>query len=146
MYYDSISILELNSIAQPLIQRNLDESCEIAGKLDLEWYANADDAGLLRAYAGWKAEQVIGYCVMLVACAPHMDKVKIAIQDSLYVLPEFRSTGAGIRLMEFSDKDLAAQGISLVYRQSRKLAPCNKFLERYGYSEVETTFMKKLHP
>lgn len=145
MYYDSIPLVELNAIAQPVIQRNLAESCEIAGELDLEWYANADDAGLLRAYAGWKEDKVVGYCVMLVAHAPHMAGVKIAIQDSLYVLPEYRTTGAGIRLMQFADNDLKAQGVQVVYRQSRKLAPCASMLIRYGYTEVESTYMKRLH-
>ena len=123
---------------------------------DVERYNSMDDAGFLRCYTarGERVEDagkeirhidLIGYSVISVAANLHYRSSKIAMQDVLFVHPDYRRTEAGIGLIRFTEASLCAEGVQVVYQHQKIAHPAlGVVLKRQGYEEVERIWAKRL--
>lgn len=87
--------------------------------------------------------RLVGYALFLVVPHLHYPSMTWAMQDVLYVHPEFRGVGA-VRFMMRQDSALQAAGVHVVYRHVAARHDYSRTLTGIGYVPVETSFLKRL--
>jgi GNAT superfamily N-acetyltransferase len=111
----------------------------------LETYRRLEKAGILHTIWARFNGQLIGFLVILVQELTHYD-VPLAVGESFFVGKEWRSTGAGLRLLraaEAKSRELKAAGLLLSAPLNGVLA---EVLSRLDYTETNRVFFKKLQP
>lgn len=113
--------------------------------LDVDWnfYQEADKRGLLRIFTVRDGEELVGYAVYLVRHAPHYKSSLQAVQDVIFLAPEYRRGSAGLQLVGYADAMLAAEGVQLTYHHSKVKQPIDIILRRQGYQLIERVWGKR---
>lgn len=139
---------ELVAEIAPLIGRHHAEVApfpDIALAPSVEGYCAAEDAGMLRCYTAHEAGVLIGYRILFVARNPHYASLQ-ATTDVLYVDPRYRDRGRALELMRYSEAELAAEGVDVVYQNTPRARDFGKVLTRFlAYEPVETVYAKRLN-
>ena len=68
-----------------------------------EIYAAMESAGALKCFGAYVDDRLVGFVSVLTAIVPH-DGHRVAVQESLFVSPAYRRTGAGQKLLEAAKK------------------------------------------
>lgn len=129
-----------------LVGRNYAEAGHaIVGKFepDIEAYLRMENQGIAELWTARHDGKLVGYAMYLVV--PHFQyKGKVwAMQDVLYVLPQYRGR-TSIRMIVLADEVHKSQGVDVSYRHVSKWVDYSRTLERLGYTEAERGFMKVL--
>jgi len=115
---------------------------------DVERYNALDDAGVLRCYTARDDRGLlVGYSVMIVSYSLHSRGSKQALQalqDTTYIVSEFRSGMAGVRLMRWVDEQLIAEGVRVIVRQSCDRHDTSRVLERMGYEQTHRCYARRI--
>lgn len=98
----------------------------------------------LRCYTARVGGRLVGYGIFRLG-AMHYKSSKQAIQDVLFVLPEYRKGRIGYRLVEFCESQLRSEGTQVVYHhvkdKHRQLEPLLQFMK---YELVDLIYAKRL--
>jgi GNAT superfamily N-acetyltransferase len=132
--------------ALPLLRRHW---AEVAHYQDIPLAidcSGAEQAGMLRIYTARLGEKLVGYVAFILCKNSHyVTSGKQAKQDVLYVAPEHRGVMTGVRLIRFSEEELRAEGVQVVYHHVKLEHPTLAvLLTRVGYEPIETIFGKRL--
>jgi hypothetical protein len=113
--------------------------------LDVDWpvYEAAERAGKLRIFTVRDDRELVGYAVYTLGQAPHYRGSLQAIQDVLFLAPEYRRGTAGIELVAYADTMLKAEGAQVTYQHSKVRNPIDMILRRQRYELVERIFAKR---
>lgn len=132
----------------PLFQAHFEElsaNQDIPLSPDRQAYQNIEDAGMLRAYVARMNGQAIGYSVFVVRRNMHYDTSLQAVQDVIWLHPDWRRGGLGTQLLKYCDDALRAEGVQLVFHHQKLAHPAiGVLLRRMGYTAVETIYSKRL--
>lgn len=89
------------------------EECQISGlppaQHQPDLYRAMEQTGALHFLGAYERLELIGFAAFLVTILPHYGK-PVATTESLFVAPEFRSTGAGIKLIRTMEREAVALG------------------------------------
>lgn len=113
---------------------------------DFDQYDALDQAGILRAYTARVDGVLIGYAIFMVKRNLHYSRSLQAIQDVLFILPEYRKNGVGAGLILHCDMELDKLGAEVVYHHV-KVKPELDFsplLERIGYELIDKIYGKRM--
>lgn len=145
---------------EPLLERHWREIATYADiplAPDRERYNAMDAAGALRCYtarvrekdglaagSGATAARLVGYAIFSVAMNMHYRTSAIAVQDVLFVLPEYRGR-AGLGLIRHAERELRAEGVKLIYHHQKVATPAlGCLLKALGYEHLENIWGKRL--
>ena len=133
---------------EPLFEKHWEEIAhykDIPARPDYPTYLAADAGGFLRLYTARTEDGVmIGYAVFFVRYNIHyMDSLQ-AMQDLLFVHPDYRKGRVGIKLIQFCDDQLRADGVQVVYQHVKLNHDFGPLLKRLGYEPVEMIHGKRL--
>lgn len=134
---------------RPLLERHWKEVAHYPDiPLQPNWngYAECERLDLLRIYTGRDEGRLIGYSVFMVHMGMHYSTSKEADEDLLYLAPEHRKGRFGLQLMQFSERELTAEGVQLVKRRTKVSERLNfgALLERMGYEPIDVVYGKRL--
>lgn len=87
---------------------------------------------------------IVGYVAFFINPNMHYMTSLQAVQDVLYVLPEYRGQGLGERLIQASDGYLRDRGVDMVYHHVKTYKEFGPLLERNGYTHLENIYAKRL--
>jgi N-acetylglutamate synthase-like GNAT family acetyltransferase len=62
----------------------------------------------------------------------------------LFLHPEHRSGFAGVRLIQYAEKQLKTLGVQVVYHHAKRTNRVGELLERLGYEFVDGLYAKRL--
>ncbi len=131
-YIDEAALNEFETTAN--ILPNLNPNADM--------YIHMENVGVLHTMGAFIDDLLVGFITILSPVMPHYSSV-LAIMESFFVSKEFRSSGAGLKLLYEAEKharDRCSPGLLIS-------APLGKTLEgilpRCGYKEVYTTFFKR---
>lgn len=129
----------------PMLREHLDELSHagIPVSIDEGAYLAFEANGTLRVFTVREGGRLVGYAVFIVANSPHHASSLQAIQDMIYVLPDYRGY-AGARLLHFADGELREDGVQVAFHVVNAKRDWGALLERMGYEPVERVFMKRL--
>jgi GNAT superfamily N-acetyltransferase len=111
---------------------------------DIGFYAAGEAAGLIRCYTARDGDNLVGYVVFFVRHNPHYRASLQAVQDVLFLLPEYRSGMAGVRLIREAERYLASEGVQVVYHHVKRTNKVGELLVRLGYEIVDEIYAKRL--
>jgi mannose-6-phosphate isomerase-like protein (cupin superfamily)/L-amino acid N-acyltransferase YncA len=107
-------------------------------------YVRLAEAGLLRVFTVRDAGALVGYVMFIVRWNPHYRSSLIAMQDVLYLKPEYRRGRTGITLIRVAETRLRAEGVQVVYHHVKRTNRVGELLERLGYELVDQLYAKRL--
>lgn len=132
--------------AKPLVLAHYKEIAhyqDIQLNPDEEKYQNLENLGMLKTFTARTEDgELLGYqCFVIVKNMHYKDSVQ-ALEDVLFVSKNRR--GFGHRFIKWSDEQLRAMGVQVVYRHVKKAHNHGRILERFGYENVDLIFAKRL--
>ncbi len=156
----------MNSILSPRCDYQLDtiESCRADGiedllrrhkneiahyqdiPLDVDWqrYEDAEKAGVFRVMTARLGSKIIGYVCFFVMPHAHYKGSLTAVQDVLYVDPDYRHGRTGYRLIQLADDYLRAEGVQITMHHYKVTHPIGSLLMRQGYQLIDFVAGKRL--
>jgi len=129
-------LLELhwNELEDPSIEEHP------APKLDS--YDQLEVKGLFSICTARHLKKLVGYCGFYLYPHMHYPSKIYAMNDVLLLLPEYRKTTAGVKLMKFSEQVVRERGAICVLWSVREWRDFSPILTRMGYHKQETVYMK----
>ena len=115
--------------------------------LDVNWeaYNRGYDAGLLRAYGVRAGGTLIGYAVFQVVPRHAHYAHRWAINDVIWIHPNFRNFGVGSKLCEAYERDLADGGPIVVVVETKAHSPAlAALLAAKQYLLMGSVFAKRI--
>lgn len=117
--------------------------------LDPDWtaYEHMEKGGMLVIYTVRdEAKRLVGYAVFLMRKHPHYKAHSWAMNDIVWVHPDYRDGRIGKRLVEFWETDLKARGIHVVHVNVKVAHPAlGLVLKIARYKTVEHGLEKRLN-
>ena len=141
---------------EDLIIFNWEEVYPVGGpNLDVDWprLLMLERAGIYRAITARRAGKLIGYNGYFIQPPIRHKAIPWAMNDTLYVDPDFRSSTIGLRLLKESLALLKAEGIAYVTHgnlwpdnstSGKARARFDALLVRMGFEPIETVYVKRL--
>lgn len=131
--------------AMPLLQKHWEEIAhykDIPLDPDFETYKNLEVLGFLRCYTARVEGKLVGYAVFIVKGALHYKTSKQAMQDILFIDPEYR--GFGARFILWCDMKLKQEKVIIVHHHVKQKHNFGTLLEKMKYECVDLIFSKRL--
>lgn len=87
--------------------------------------------------------KLIGFASLLVTVYPHYTR-KVATLESLYVLPEYRSTGAGTELMQTVERYAKKDGCAGIMYSAPAGGRLAALLKKKGYRQTSAVYVRSI--
>lgn len=111
---------------------------------DFDKYRKLELLGSLCIYTAREDGALIGYAIFILSLNLHY-RIKQASNDIFYVEPTKRGALVGKRLLrEYSESELAAQGVKVINLHIKRSHDWTKLAERWGYEHTEANCQKWL--
>lgn len=108
-------------------------------------YEQMASSGALRIFTVRNgANSLHGYQVMLVSPHPHSIRSLQAVQDILYICPQFRKGLTGYRFIKWCGDQLRAEGVQIVHQHISARYDFGHLLNRLGYELEDKVYSKNL--
>lgn len=147
VYYQAENGSDIWDEVAPLLARHWEEVAhyqDIPLEPDREVYEGLEARGQLRCFTARDCGQLAGYAVFLVRPNMHYKSSLQAVQDVLFLAPEYRRGRVGISLLQFSEQRLAAEGVQAVYHHVKRTTQVGRLLGRLGYELIDEVYGKRL--
>ena len=130
--------------AEPLLKQHYDEIAlnKDIIKLNPDWegYARLDAVNALRIYTARKDDKLVGYFVVIVSKSLHYRDHLFANNDIIFLTKPARRGLAGMKLIKYAIKSLAAEGITKLHINTKAHQPFDAILERLNFEEIERVY------
>lgn len=110
----------------------------------IEGYEALEDAGFLRCFTARHDGALIGYAIFMVRANMHYQGSVQAVQDVLFLHPDYRRADTGRSLIRAADDALRTEGVQVVYHHVKHAFDFGPLLASEGYEPVETIHAKRL--
>ena len=111
---------------------------------DWEFYEAIDACGRLRIFTARDEGRLVGYGVFFVGPNRHYKDSTQAVQDILFVHPDYRGRTVGARLIKFCDEQCRAENIQVIYHHIKAAHDFGPLLIHCGYELVDLIYAKRL--
>ena len=130
----------------PLAELEWEESGHPTESLVIDWdtYFALEEAGRLKFFTAREEGKLIGYFVVLIISPLTTKGELIGAYDAVYVHKDYRKSTVARRMFKFVEDCMKEDHIYRVVASSSSKNPIGKFLNRLGYSEIETKYEKVL--
>lgn len=133
---------------EPLIRLHYEEIASFKDKIpldpDFDRYRTLEAAGALVIITARRHGKLVGYSILFLMPHAHYKSTVFAMNDIVFLHPEERSGGTGVRLFKESERVVRERGAQLI---SWHIKPINDFspvLARMGYVHHEIIMAKLL--
>lgn len=117
---------------------------KIALDPDYERYLKMEAMDLIRTYVLRHDGKMVGYWVFFVSPHPHYKADRFAVNDIVYVDPEYRRTDLTPACFKAVESQLKAEGVSVVTYHMKTYKPFEVLLKGLGYDHLEHLYGKYL--
>lgn len=107
-------------------------------------YERASELGMLRIYTVRSKGEIVGYGIFNICRHPHFMDTVTAMQDLLYIKPEYRLGSTGKSFILFCEKKLREAGAVVVYQFTGLKRDLSGLFESMGYGLVQKVYAKEL--
>ena len=132
----------------PLLDKHWREIAVNQDKIKLKpiWhkYKQMDADGTIAIFTARDDGKLVGYFVLFVMQHLHYSDHIFAVNDIVYIDPDYRRGMTAARFFKFCEKELTESGVSVMIVNSKEHAPFGKLLERLGFSFTERVYTKAL--
>lgn len=107
-----------------------------------EQYQRMVDWNAMFAVAAFDADEIVGYCTMVVTPHLHNPALIVASNDALFVAKPYRNGLTAGRLIKAAEAEAKHRGASRVLWHTRAGTGLASMLERRGYQPADIVVMK----
>jgi GNAT superfamily N-acetyltransferase len=111
-----------------------------------EWeiYEKMDEIGVMKIFTCRHNDnnELIGYAIFFVKNHIHYKTCKTAMQDILFISPEYR--GKGMKFIMWCDDRLKEIGVQVVFHHVKETHNFGPMLERIGYELMDRIYTRRL--
>lgn len=107
-----------------------------------DYYRTLADLDSLALIIARDGERIIGYSAFTITPHPHSKDHILAINDFIYVIPDYRHTEVFPELLKVTDEYLKSVDVSISTYNFKKHIPCEDIMDHMGYKQVEVVYMK----
>ena len=111
---------------------------------DYDRYLQIEKIGSLLITTARKDGKIIGYVWMLITSDPHSKGSLGASDDNYYLLPKYRGSGIGVKLLNFTEQKLKELGVNQVFLHTRVEHDYSSLFKRLGFEKTEILFIKRI--
>ncbi len=111
---------------------------------DIDVYTAVENLGNSRCYTVRDDGRLVGYVLFFVRGHMHYKMSIQAIQDVLFLLPEYRKGRIGIKFLQWAEEALTAEGVQVIYQHVKTTNKAGELMERLGYELVDKVYAKRL--
>jgi len=139
----------LQSELEPLLTDHKDEVAHYKDiPLDVDWdkYYKLQELNVFVMVTIRDDKRLIGYAVYFVGPNPHYQESIQALQDILFLHPDYRNCGNGYHLIEASEMELRKLKVQVVQQhvKRKKELDFSRLLHRMGYEDSDLILVKRL--
>lgn len=131
---------------KPLLAEHYKEVAVYQDKIefnpDYERYLDMNVLGFVRVFTIRDEGKLVGYSLYLLNPNIHYKDHLYAVNDVIYVDPEYRGSTAAYRLMKLSEKTLKAAGVSVMTIHMKTYLPFERLCQAFDMDKVEYLYMK----
>ena len=138
------SVADVRSEIEPLLAMHWREIAHYQDiPLDPDWdfYLMSPSVRVFTARDGGR---LIGYGVFFIGPSRHSKTSVQAVEDILFLHPEYRGGRAGYGLVRYCDDQLKAEGAQVVYQHVNSEHDFGPLLKRCGYELVDHIYGRRL--
>jgi len=133
---------------KPLLEKHWEEVALHQGaiKLNPDWkeYARLDAEGSLIAFTARIDGRLVGYCVLIANRSIHYKDHVFAVNDVVFVLPEYRNTAVGYKLIKAAEEHCKNAGVALLTINTKVHIPFDSLMESMEFDLIERIYSKLL--
>lgn len=113
-------------------------------KLNPDWsfYEAIYTSGNLGIYTVRDKEKLVGYFIVIAKPHPHYKDHLFAVNDILYLDPNYRKGLVGYKMIKFVEEDLKKMGVSVLAVNTKVHKPFDPLMERLGFDLTERVYTK----
>ncbi len=111
---------------------------------DYEAYGRMYTAGMLKCITARGDEGLIGYAIFIVQPHLHYRTCKTAFEDIYFLRKEHRLGRTGIRLFQFAEEALRADGVNRIIMHTKIHLDNSRLFEYLGYKHTDKLYTKIL--
>jgi GNAT superfamily N-acetyltransferase len=111
---------------------------------DYEAYGRMYVAGLLRCITARDESGLIGYAIFIVQPHLHYKSCKTAFEDIYFLRKEHRLGRTGIRLFQFAEEALRADGVNRIIMHTKIHLDNSRLFDYLGYKHTDKIYTKIL--
>jgi hypothetical protein len=130
-----------------IIPAHYDELCvakDFPLEPDWEAYGRIYVAGMLRCITARTEDELVGYALFIVQPHIHYRTCKTAFEDVYFLKKEYRLGRTGIRLFQFAEEVLRADGVNRVIMHTKIHVDNSRLFEYLGYKYTDKLYTKIL--
>ena len=138
----------LDAIAElrPMFEKHWEEVAINKDKIklnpDYKQYETLQELGTLALFTARDDGKLVGYSVFFMVPHLHYSDHRFAMNDIIFLMPEYRATMLGAQLVQFAEDELKSVGIDYISYHFKTHLPYGKGLEFMGYEHSENLFGK----
>lgn len=131
MRYRTCTPVEAADLCAGILEQNFKESGLRGAEFDLcrETYEMLTEQGDSFAVVAFDGNRPIGVVDVFVGPDPHTS-LTVALNDTIYVLPEYRGRGVGGQLFARAEREAKARGVAVFFWQVGIGSPLDQALRR----------------
>ncbi len=128
-----------------ILLKGYSEECSIVGlpvpECQADIYRLLETSGVLTILGGFHEDRLVGVVFLLVSRSPHYG-VMLATTESFFVSPEYRKTGAGLKLLREAERVAQSQGAVAFLVSAPYGGKLAEVLPKAGYTETNRVFFR----
>lgn len=109
---------------------------------NMQMYRELEAIGLYRSFGAYHDETLVGFIGFLVSVLPHYS-VKVATCESCFVAEEYRSTGAGLKLLRHAKREAKKIGAIGMFASAIHGSLYERVLPSLGFKSVTNLFFQR---
>lgn len=115
--------------------------------IDYNAYMSLEYQGMFHGFTVRDVElgnKLVGYATFVTTPPLHSLGTKVALSDTLYVLPSYRGRWVGVKLLKYVERVLKDIGVTCMTLNTKAEHDFGGMLKRIGYEPSEVQYMKHL--
>ncbi len=138
----------LDVLTELAIAHDLEVQDDIAREFPLNInraaYMRLEKLNVLRVFTARDGEVLAGYVCFMLCPSLRRDKLVIAMEDALYLAPEYRRAGNAIKLLNYVAGELAKECQVVTYHSPTVNPRLGKVLAHQGYTKHSEYYTRRL--
>lgn len=146
--YQEEKIIDILEELDPLLTDHYEEIAWRKDKIklspDYDKYLKLEEMGILHTVTAREpdAGKLVGYFISFVQPHLHYSDTLYAVNDILYMSPEYRATEASANLFRFAEESLKSIGVDVITLHMKVWLPFEALSSYLGYEKIEYNYSK----
>lgn len=135
---------------QPLLEAHWEELAKQKDIMVLKpWHQGYEilenNNAMVNIFAYDEGGSIVGYCLSIIQRNLHYQNLNMCVNDVLFVLPQYRNSPLGLKLISITERLAKESGCNIVVWRAKPGSQLDKLFKiKKGYSEQDISYIRRL--